>query len=97
MVSLGLVEQQVRVVLGDEADLVAVNLPEGQKGEQIVLLTTAETSEKELRESLLTKGSNPLTIPAHVFVVDAVPVLGSGKPDFASSKKLAQERLANLS
>lgn len=92
MVSLGLVEQQARGVLGDEADLVAVSLPDGQKGEQIVLLTTVATTEKELREGLLAAGANPLSIPARVFVVDAVPVLGSGKPDFGNAKRLAAER-----
>jgi hypothetical protein len=43
---------------------------------------------------LLTEGANPLTIPAQVFVVDAVPVLGSGKPDFGTAKRLAGEFLA---
>ena len=94
MVSLGVVEQQARSVLGDEADLVAVSLPDGQKGEQIVLLTTVQTAGKELREGLLARGANPLTIPAQVFVVDAVPVLGSGKPDFGTAKRLAGEFLA---
>ena len=30
----------------------------------------------------------------HVFEVEAVPLLGSGKPDYGTAKRIAQERLA---
>ena len=71
-----------------------VPVAEAAKGERIVLLTTAGISDRELREGLLAEGVNPLVIPGQVFEVDAVPLLGSGKPDFAGAKRIATERLA---
>lgn len=90
MVSLSVVEQQARDAIGDaEVDLVAVNLPDEKKGEQIVLLTTAAISGEQLRDALLAQGANPLTIPGRLLPVDKVPVLGSGKLDFGAAKTLA--------
>ncbi|MCB1773442.1 MAG: hypothetical protein KDI88_07480, partial [Gammaproteobacteria bacterium] len=89
MVSLSVVEQQVRQFVDDEAEMVAVNVPDEKKGEQIVLLTTADIGIDRLREQLLGANCNPLTIPTCVHKVDAVPKLGSGKTDFATAKSTA--------
>ena len=43
----------------------------------------------QLRRTLLAAGANPLTIPAAVRQVAAIPKLGSGKTDFAAVKRLA--------
>jgi acyl-[acyl-carrier-protein]-phospholipid O-acyltransferase/long-chain-fatty-acid--[acyl-carrier-protein] ligase len=92
MVSLSVVEQQARTAIGDEdVELVAVAVPDDKKGDRIVLLTTADTSTEGLREQLLARQCNALTIPAQVFKVGAVPLLGSGKTDFSSAKKMAAE------
>jgi acyl-[acyl-carrier-protein]-phospholipid O-acyltransferase/long-chain-fatty-acid--[acyl-carrier-protein] ligase len=92
MVSLSVVEQQARTAIGDEdVELVAVPVPDDKKGDRIVLLTTADTSTEGLREQLLARQCNALTIPAQVFKVEAVPLLGSGKTDFSSAKKMAAE------
>ena len=40
------------------------------------------------------KGASELMIPAEVAVVDKVPVLGSGKLDFAAVTRLVRERAA---
>lgn len=90
MISLSVVEQQAREAMpGEDAELVAVNIPNEKKGEQIVLLTTADISTEQLRDALLGNGCNPLTIPARVEHVEAVPTLGSGKTDFSAAKQLA--------
>ncbi len=90
MISLSVVEQQAREAIGDtEADLVAVSVADDKKGEQIVLLTTAAIDTATLREALLAAQRAPLTIPARVQQVDAVPTLGSGKTDFSAAKALA--------
>ena len=95
MISLSVVEAQARAVIDDdEADLVAVNVPDAKKGEQIVLLTTAELSTDALRNRLLADGCNPLTIPTRVQQVSAVPTLGSGKTDFAAAKQMASTTLS---
>ena len=90
MISLSVVEQQARAAIADDAaELVAVNLPDDKKGEQIVLLTTAAIDTEQLRQALLARGCNPLTIPAQVRRVETVPTLGSGKTDFGAAKRLA--------
>jgi acyl-[acyl-carrier-protein]-phospholipid O-acyltransferase/long-chain-fatty-acid--[acyl-carrier-protein] ligase len=84
------VEEQVRAVLKEpELELAAVNLPDEKKGERIVLLVAAEIEPDALRAALLAAGANPLTIPAEVRRVEAIPKLGSGKTDFAGIKRLA--------
>ena len=90
MISLSVVESQARKALGSEdAEVVAVNIPDPKKGEQVVLLTTAQATTDSLRGQLLEEGCNPLTIPARVDQVDAIPKLGSGKTDFVAAKKWA--------
>lgn len=90
MVSLGAVEEQVRAVLRQpELELAAVNLPDEKKGERIVLLAAAEIDPEALRRALLEAGANPLSIPAEVRRVEAIPKLGSGKTDFGGVKRLA--------
>jgi len=90
MISLGAVEEQVRRVLAQpELELAAVNLPDERKGEQILLLVAGDLDTEALRRALLADGVNPLSIPAEVRRVDAIPKLGSGKTDFGAVKRLA--------
>lgn len=90
MISLTLVEEQVRRVLGDpEMELAAVNIPDEKKGERIILLVAADLDPDGLRKALIEAGLNPLTIPAEIRPVDQVPKLGSGKTDFSGAKRLA--------
>lgn len=90
MISLTLVETQAREALqDDDAELIAVNLPDAQKGEQILLLTSAAISTARLRDALLAAGRSPLTIPARVEQVAQIPKLGSGKTDFVAARRLA--------
>ncbi|HIP95357.1 MAG TPA: acyl-[ACP]--phospholipid O-acyltransferase, partial [Leucothrix sp.] len=91
MVSLSAVEETIRAALGGdpELDLVAVNIPDNKKGEKVILLIANEMSAKEIKKKLMDAKMNPLMIPAQFTNVNAVPKLGSGKTDFATSKKVA--------
>lgn len=90
MISLGAVEQEIKKVLTDpDIDMVAVNIPDDKKGEQIVLLSTLAIEAHDLRTKLLEIHCNPLMIPSRILLVDAVPKLGSGKTDFSAAKKKA--------
>ncbi|MEE9342142.1 MAG: AMP-binding protein, partial [Gammaproteobacteria bacterium] len=96
MISLTSVEDQTRHILEEpEMELVAVNLPDDKKGEQIILLIEDIESADGLQKSLQQGGLNPLAIPSKIFAVDAVPKLGSGKTDFSASKKLAMQLLTS--
>jgi len=96
MVSLTAVEQAVRQCLSlPELPLVAVNLPDAKKGEKVVLLVEDEDESdldiSTLRQQLVDAGMAALMLPAEVHAVAQVPVLGSGKTDFAGSRALAVE------
>ncbi|MFW1676904.1 acyl-[ACP]--phospholipid O-acyltransferase [Pontibacter sp. JAM-7] len=90
MVSLGAVERKVREILQQpELPLIAVNLPDERKGEQVILLVQndLQMSSEQLRHTLVAAGMAPLMLPAEIITTDQVPYLGSGKPDFGDAKK----------
>ncbi len=90
MISLGAVEEQVRRALAQpELELATVSLPDEKKGERILLLVAADLDWEALRRALLAAGVNPLSIPAEMRRVDAIPKLGSGKTDFSGVRRLA--------
>ncbi len=90
MISLGAVEQEIKKVIAEsDVELVAVNIPDAKKGEQIVLLITTAIDTGELRQRLLAANCNPMMIPAQVHTCEAIPKLGSGKTDFGAAKQVA--------
>jgi len=93
MVSLSAVEARIRQLLErPELPLVAVNLADPQKGERIILLVEAEDIDPAgVREQLIRAGMSPLMLPAAVYTVGKVPLLGSGKTDFGAARALARE------
>lgn len=90
MVSLGAVEQSIKKVIGDDVELVAVNVKDNKKGEKIILLVQHYKDVGVLRQQLIDSNMNPLLIPAQFIEVDEVPKLGSGKIDFKAAKQLAE-------
>lgn len=95
MVSLGEVEQKAKQLLNDpDFSLMAVNLPDAKKGEQIVLLIDSDVEPEDVKKMLTQNGMPPLMLPSKIFKVDALPVLGSGKADFSGAKQLALELMA---
>ncbi len=93
MVSLAAVEA-IAAEVRPGAALVVVSQPDARKGERLVLLTTdaALTREAVLRHARAL-GASELTVPADVLLVDSLPLLGSGKPDYVAATALAKARL----
>ncbi len=89
MVSLSAVELAVQQVLAEETEVIAMNLPDEKKGEQIILLTTAALEKDALRKAMLAQGCNPLLLPAQILQLDHLPKLGSGKTDFGLARQVA--------
>ena len=83
MISLGSVEEKLSQVFDEENQFV------DKKGESIVLLIKSALSLDEINERI--KGLNlpPIMLPSQVFLVDEIPMLGSGKVDFKGAKNLA--------
>jgi acyl-[acyl-carrier-protein]-phospholipid O-acyltransferase/long-chain-fatty-acid--[acyl-carrier-protein] ligase len=93
MISLAAVET-LAAELWPNAPSAVVALPDLRKGERLVLLTNQSGA---MREHLLrhakTKGASELMVPADVVIVDKLPMLGSGKPDYVAALELAKDRL----
>ncbi len=90
MVSLSAVEQTAKELLDDnELEMVAVNVPDEKKGEQIILLVGTKREPSSLKRILINKGMPALMLPSKIFNVDRIPILGSGKIDFPHAKKIA--------
>jgi acyl-[acyl-carrier-protein]-phospholipid O-acyltransferase/long-chain-fatty-acid--[acyl-carrier-protein] ligase len=95
MISLTVVEGQVRDVLQQpELELVAVNVPDEKKGEQIVLLVAGHVDYDSVKTAMLAEKCNPFMIPSLLINTEAVPKLGSGKTDFNAAKALVLQKLS---
>lgn len=94
MISLGAVEAQISSVLGDEVTFVCTNVADEKKGEQVVMLFSGEISEEEVAARIRASAIPSIMQPSKIYKVEAVPVLGTGKVDFKSSKKLAAQLVA---
>ncbi|MDX8513651.1 AMP-binding protein [Mesorhizobium captivum] len=93
MVSLGAVEMLVQSLWPEERHA-AVAVPDKRRGERIVLVTTADdASAEELRQFGKKAGAAELMVPNDIIKVEEIPVLGSGKTDYVSARKLAIDRL----
>lgn len=93
MVSLGAVEMLVSA-LWPEDQHAAVTLPDERRGERIVLVTTAaEADLSKLKRHGRQLGASDLLIPQNLVLVDEIPLLGTGKTDYATARELAEERI----
>ena len=94
MISLGAVDFKISENADfDSINHFAVSVPDGSKGEKIVLIYAGEQSEEEVKGMLRQIGLPPLMVPGAVVKVDELPRLGSGKSDVQTGKKIAMERL----
>jgi acyl-[acyl-carrier-protein]-phospholipid O-acyltransferase/long-chain-fatty-acid--[acyl-carrier-protein] ligase len=94
MVSLSAVEAMAAQVWPAVLSIV-VSLPDARKGERLVLMTAEPSLKREdFVRQVKSNGVSELSIPAEIMVVPAVPLLGSGKPDYVTALALAKERAA---
>ena len=90
MISLAKIEQ-LAAECWPEDQHSAINLPDPVKGENIVLLTTRPDADRQaLIEAAHREGLGELYIPRRVLTVREIPLLGSGKPDYPSARRLAE-------
>jgi len=95
MVSLAVVENCASAIWPDNMHA-AATLPDPRKGEQVVLLSDCPDAN---REDILSWAQNhgvaELSVPKKIFLVDEIPVLGTGKLDYGAIQKKAKD-LAGL-
>jgi len=80
-----------------DATSAAASVPDAKKGERIILVTDRKDA---TRDSFMAfargRGATELMMPSEVLVVPALPLLGSGKTDFAGLGKLVAEKAASV-
>ncbi|VAX10353.1 Lysophospholipid transporter LplT / 2-acylglycerophosphoethanolamine acyltransferase / Acyl-[acyl-carrier-protein] synthetase [hydrothermal vent metagenome] len=89
MISLGAIEGAIGKLLPEEAEILATVVPDGKKGEKVVLLIAGGISEDGVKELIDQSDLSPLMRPAVLLPVEAIPKLGSGKSDFSEAKRIA--------
>jgi acyl-[acyl-carrier-protein]-phospholipid O-acyltransferase / long-chain-fatty-acid--[acyl-carrier-protein] ligase len=88
-VSLAVVENCASALWPDFSHA-AISLPDGRKGEHVVLLTTNPDAERiDLVGWAQNHGVPEIAVPRRIIHVDAIPVLGTGKTDYVKVEKMA--------
>ena len=97
MISLSSVEEEIAKVfkhkeISSEVKFCAVALEDSKKGEKVVLLIESPQEHCAIAiDSIKKSDIIPLKKPSEYFIVDKIPILGSGKVDLKSTKELARE------
>ena len=87
-VSLAVVEN-IAAALWPDNHHAAVAVKDKNKGEQIVLATDAVGARRlDLVARAQNHGVSELAVPRRILVVEALPILGTGKTDYVSVQKL---------
>lgn len=87
-VSLAVVEN-IASALWPEHSHAAVAMPDGRKGEQIVLVTNApEASRAAMVGWAQNHGVTELALPRRLILIESIPLLATGKTDYVSVKKM---------
>lgn len=93
MVPHGRIEDALHEAAGEEGRVFTVtSVPDEAKGEKLVVLHTLDSDQiNEILNKLIEKGLPNIYLPKpdHFIKVDTLPILGSGKIDLQSSKKIA--------
>jgi acyl-[acyl-carrier-protein]-phospholipid O-acyltransferase/long-chain-fatty-acid--[acyl-carrier-protein] ligase len=91
MVSLESVEQIAHRASAGELHA-AVTQPDAQRGENIVLYSTdAALGRDALQAAARELGSPELAVPRKIVVIDALPLLGTGKTDYLKLRQMAEQ------
>lgn len=91
MISLGMVEREIVEVLSEDDIMALVNLEDEKKGEKIVMLYVGEKSVDELKQLISSTKLTSIMKPSEIFIIDEIPILGTGKTDYIKAKKIARK------
>jgi acyl-[acyl-carrier-protein]-phospholipid O-acyltransferase/long-chain-fatty-acid--[acyl-carrier-protein] ligase len=95
MVPHGVIEDALRTVLNAQEEEVisffVTGLPDQQRGEELVVLTTRDWDWAALKQALAANGLPNLWIPKTVKKVEKIPVLATGKLDLHACQELAKQ------
>ncbi len=91
MVSLGNVEAAMNEILPDDAICCVVEIPNPVKGADIVAALTDKQVDPKKIKSQLKKVLPAIAIPKDFFVVDELPLMGSGKVNFREVETICRK------
>lgn len=90
MVSLEVVEK-IALTADPVAMHAATAVPDPQRGESIVLFTTAgELARDALQKAAREVGAPEIAIPRKIVIVALIPLLGTGKTDYVTLRRMAE-------
>jgi acyl-[acyl-carrier-protein]-phospholipid O-acyltransferase/long-chain-fatty-acid--[acyl-carrier-protein] ligase len=90
MVSLGAIEI-IASSLWPHENHAVISIADKRRGEKIVLVTTSKTAEKEaMLKASRDHGYTELMVPNIILKVAEIPLLGTGKTDYVSTKNLVE-------
>jgi acyl-[acyl-carrier-protein]-phospholipid O-acyltransferase/long-chain-fatty-acid--[acyl-carrier-protein] ligase len=92
-VSLAVVENIASALWPDNRHA-AVAVPDGRKGEQIVLVTDAREAQRlDMIGWAQNHGVAELTVPRRLILAESIPLLATGKTDYVSVQKMVEADL----
>jgi acyl-[acyl-carrier-protein]-phospholipid O-acyltransferase/long-chain-fatty-acid--[acyl-carrier-protein] ligase len=92
MISLAAVEMLAAELWPDALSGVAT-VPDPRKGERLILVTTkTDPVRSDLLMFARSRGASEMMVPAEVLIVEKLPLLGSGKIDYAALQEFVKER-----
>lgn len=100
MVSLEVVEKLVNSLKGNalsvKENFAAISVPDVNKGEMIVLFATEKVTlirREDIFSQAKSLNLSELNVPRKIVKIDDIPLLGTGKTDYVSLKKLYENNL----
>lgn len=91
MVSLNLVEDLAAQCFSTTS-LATVSIADKRKGEKIILFSTVENNAlREFKKFIKGNKHSSLLIPKEIHFIEQIPLLGTGKTDYVSLQKLAED------
>jgi acyl-[acyl-carrier-protein]-phospholipid O-acyltransferase/long-chain-fatty-acid--[acyl-carrier-protein] ligase len=72
----------------------AVSVPDPRKGERVILVTDVKDADTgPLLAWAQANGAPEIAVPKKIIVIEAIPVLGTGKTDYVAVQRIAEETL----
>ena len=94
MVAMGTVEG-LAAALWPDAGHAGLAIPDGRKGEAMVLLTTQRDADRgAFVAHARARGAPDIAVPQQVQVVEELPLLGTGKVNYPAAQRLVVDRRA---
>ncbi len=91
MVSLQAIEAAAARIGDENTQVCACGVGDGAKGEQVALLFSSGYDTQTFKDLLIRALSTALMRPKYFFKIDQIPLLSSGKIDYAAADRLAKE------